>query len=256
MKQLIAFTKKESLEIVRNSKLLIIGIVFIIVGIMNPAIAMLTPKLMELMSEQLEGAGIVLDEVTVNALTSWQQYFKNLPMAVLVFLLMFSGILVGELQKGTLINMLTKGLNRSKVVISKFIILTIVWSLCLSVCFGITYGYNSYFWDNSIAKHLGFTFICTYIGGIWLISLIFVVSMFIKSSTGVASVMAVIFLGKDLIQMIPGISKHLPTFIFECGKLVDGAGKTSDYNRVIIEILILTVVNIIAAIYIFNRKNI
>ena len=43
MRQLTAFIQKEFTEVMRNSKLLICAIIFILLGIMNPAIAKITP---------------------------------------------------------------------------------------------------------------------------------------------------------------------------------------------------------------------
>lgn len=53
MKQFTGFTKKEILEQVRSGKLFIILLIFIVVGIMNPAITKLTPWIIDLLSDQL-----------------------------------------------------------------------------------------------------------------------------------------------------------------------------------------------------------
>ncbi len=96
MKQLTAFTSKELLESVRTGKMLILSILFLLFGIMNPAIAKLTPWLMEILSENLTETGFSITSVEVNALTSWTQFYKNIPIAFLIFLLMFSNTLTGE----------------------------------------------------------------------------------------------------------------------------------------------------------------
>lgn len=48
-------------------------------------------------------------------MTSWQQYFKNMSMEFIVLVVMFYDTVISEIQKGTLINMFTKGLSRLKV---------------------------------------------------------------------------------------------------------------------------------------------
>lgn len=165
MTQLMAFIKKEWMELLRTGKFIIIVILFMIFGVMNPAIAKLTPWLMKMYSKSLEESGLILTEAKVDALTSWVQFYKNVPMALIVFLLMFSGILAVEYQKGTLINMITKGLSRWKIVISKSVVLLLLWSFGYWMCYGITYAYNEYFWDNSIAKEVGFAAFCVYLLG-------------------------------------------------------------------------------------------
>lgn len=54
MRAFLAFMKKEWMEQVRSSRLVILTIMFVLFGIMNPAIAKLTPWLFEVMAESLE----------------------------------------------------------------------------------------------------------------------------------------------------------------------------------------------------------
>ena len=80
MKSLLAFIKKEMLEQRRSGKLIILGILFVVLGIMSPAIAKLTPWLMEMMVDTLAGSGLVFTPVSVSAMDSWTQFFKNMPI--------------------------------------------------------------------------------------------------------------------------------------------------------------------------------
>ena len=172
MKIFVSFVKKEWMEHVRSGRLLILGIVFILFGIMNPAIAKLTPWLLETMSESLAQSGISTQAVTITALDSWVQFFKNIPMGLIAFVLIESNIFTKEYDSGTLVLSLTKGLERFKVVVSKTIVLTVLWTISYWMCFGITYGYNEYFWDNSIAQNLMFSVVCWWLFGLWVIGLI------------------------------------------------------------------------------------
>ena len=156
MKSLIAFIKKEILEQIRDGRVLILGMLFVLFGIMNPAVAKLTPWLLETMSDTLAESGMIITEITVSAMDSWVQFFKNIPMALIAFVLMESSIFTKEYQTGTLVLFLTKGLERYKVVIAKSVVITVQWTLGYWLCFGITYGYNAYFWDNSVAQNLPF----------------------------------------------------------------------------------------------------
>lgn len=94
---------------------------------MNPAIAKLLPWLLEIMSEQLAENGMYITEIQVDALTSWTQFFKNMPILLIVFIVMFSSILTAEYQKGTLINVVTKGMKRWKILISKLLTMFVFW---------------------------------------------------------------------------------------------------------------------------------
>ena len=80
MKQIVTLLKKESTELFRTGKATVLLIVFVIFGVMNPALAKLTPWMLNLMSSSLSDAGITIGNITVDAMTAWTQYFKNLFM--------------------------------------------------------------------------------------------------------------------------------------------------------------------------------
>lgn len=86
--------------------------------------------------------------------------FKNIPIALIAFVLIFSDIFTKEYKSGTLLLVLTKGLSRYKVVLAKTVLLLSIWTVGYEICFTITYGYNEYFWDNSIANNLFFQQLC------------------------------------------------------------------------------------------------
>ena len=256
MRQLIAFIKKEFMELFRTGKVYILFILFAIFGIMNPAIAKLSPWLYEMLSETMEEQGIKITEITVTALTSWEQYFKNMSVEFIVIVVMFYGTLSSELQKGTLINMLTKGLSRWKVLIAKVVTAIAAWSACYYLCFGITYGYNAYFWDNGIASNLSLAALGSYLFGIWLISLIILSSAFISSGTGVLMLTGGGYICVSLLSMIPDISRYLPSMLTSGMELLRGASTAGDYREAFIVTSILIILNISAAIAGFNRKKI
>ena len=254
MKQLVAFIQKEFMEIVRNSKLLICGIIFALLGIMNPAIAKLTPWIIEMYSNT-SSSGIVFQKVEVTALTSWEQFYKNMPIAFIVFVLMFSGIVASELQKGTLINIVTKGMSRWKIMISKFIMMLVLWTGVYFLSYVITYFYNAFYWDNSIAKHIFFAVFCFYLFGVWLISLIILVSAFADNSTTVSLGVGGGFIVSYLLGMVPKLQDYLPTKLMDSLILIVGQAEPGEYVPAIIIVLCLIIANIVLGIIFFNKKN-
>ena len=111
MKALLAFLKKEFTDQLRSGKIMFLGILFVFFGIMNPAVAKMTPWLLEIMSTSLEGSGISITGVNVTAMDSWVQFYKNIPMALIAFVLIESSIFTKEYSSGTLILSLTKPLR-------------------------------------------------------------------------------------------------------------------------------------------------
>lgn len=256
MTQLIAFSKKECMELLRTGKFVIISILFILFGVMNPAIAKLTPWMMKTFSESLESSGLTITEAKVDALTSWVQFYKNIPMALIVFILMFSGILATEYQKGTLINMITKGLSRWKIITSKSAVLLLLWSFVYWICYGVTYAYNEYFWDNSIAKDVLFASFCVYMLGVWLISLMVFMSTLLSTTSAVAVGVGGVFFGVYLLSMLPNLKVYLPTYLIGASGLLSGTGVAGDYTTALVVTASLTALQLILSVLLFNRKNV
>ena len=205
-----AFMKKEWMEMTRTGRLLILSIIFILFGIMNPAIAKLTPWMMEMMQESIAESGLSIGEVTVNAMTSWGQFYKNTPMAVLVMVLMCSGILTNEYQSGTLVQVVTKGLPRWKVLLSKMVVVYGTWTVLYFAYFGITYGYTAYFWGEDHVEHLMIGVLAYWLFGMLILSLVLLFSTMASSSGQVLMGTGGVFMGMVFLNYIPKLKTFLP----------------------------------------------
>ena len=254
MRTAYAFLKKEWMEYCRTGKLIIIVVIFALFGLMNPAIAKLTPFLMEQLAS-MEDSGMVITVSTVDASMSWMQFYKNIPMALVVMLLLFGGILTNELQKGTLIPVLTKGLSRWKVLLTKGINLIMIWTGGYWLCYGITFFYSDYYWDNSIMSNLFFTAFCYWLFGTMIMALMALFSAMTTSFGGVVLGVGVIYFAMTLLGMIPKISSYLPIYLTSTSELLAG-GNTGDYVTAIIITFVITIGAVIAGCMVFNKREI
>ncbi len=254
MRQLNAFIKKEYTELIRSNRLLIMGIVFVVFGIMNPAIAKITPWLMEAMADSMAETGLIVSQVSVDAMTSWTQFYKNVPIMMIIIFIMFSGIFTVEYQKHTLINMITKGLVRYRIVLANTIIMWATWTVGYWMCFGITYAYNAYYWDNGIVKNLLPAILCVYVLGIWIISLVTLASVIFNGNTAVVLTTGAIVIVGYVASMFASVSRYIPVALLNSQELLVGAGNVSDYACTMFVTIVWSLVNILAAIRIFNKK--
>lgn len=256
MRAFLAFIKKEWMEQIRSSRLMILGIVFVLFGIMNPAMAKLTPWLFEVMADSMEESGMIVTVVEVDAMTSWVQFFKNVPMALIVFVLMQSSIFTKEYQSGTLVLALTKGLHRYKVVLSKAVVLVTMWTGFYWMHYGITYVYNDYFWDNTIAKNLLFSATCWWIFGLWVIGLMVLFSALANGNSivmvGTGAVVAISYAA----SLLPKLGKYTPTLLMDGNSLIYGAKDAEDYTIALIVSVVTGIACIIASVPILNKKKI
>ena len=217
-----AFLKKEWMELCRTGRLLILLLIFTLFGIMNPALAKLTPWLLETLSDSLAAAGLVTTT---------------------------------ESQKGTLIPVITKGLSRRKIVLAKALLILAIWTAMYLLCFGITYGYNAYFWDNSIANHLFLAAALTWLFGVWIIALLIFFSVVSQSGTQVLLGVGGIAMGVYILSMFPKLSTFLPVKLMDCMSLLQGANNPGDYYISIAIAGLIALLCMLLAVVFFDRKR-
>ena len=255
MRSLIAFIKKEFTEQLRSGRLMILGLLFVLFGIMNPAIAKLTPWLLETMADSLAESGMIVTDVKVSAMDSWVQFYKNIPMGLIAFVLLESSIFTKEYTSGTLVLSLTKGLERYKVVISKALVLTVLWSFGYWLCFGITYGYNAYFWDNGIAQNLLFSVTCWWLFGLFVVMLMVLSSVMTDANTGVLLGTGGVTLAVYLITLLPKAAPFSPAKLMGSVALLAGAEEKGDYYKALLITVVLCVAGVMASIPVQNKRR-
>ena len=253
MRSYFAFLKKELLDCARGGKLLILVVLFLFVGIMNPAIAKMTPWLMETFADSLADAGVTVTAVEVNAMTSWAQFFKNLPIVWIAFLLMYAGTFTTEYDSQTLILILSKGMPRYRVLLAKTTIMLLVWTLGFWLCFGVTCGYNLYFWEDTIPQNLMSLCIGWWIFGIWTVALVVFFSVALRGYGGVILAVGGSVLIVYLIGLIPKASKWIPTALMNGGSLLL-TGECVPYPALILACL-TAVALLLQAVPILNKKQ-
>lgn len=254
MKVYIAFIKKEFVECSRTYKLFLMITSFLILGILNPITAKITPMLLD--SFMPEGITITVNEPT--ALDSWTQFFKNVPqMGLIVMVIIFSGIMANEFSRGTLINMLTKGLPRNIVILSKFTMAAAVWTVSYSVCFLTTYFYTAYFWNQEGIVNLIPAVFCVWLFGILLLSTIILGGVLFKGYSGgllfTGGFTVVLF----LLNILPFMQKYNPVMLVS-GNMAFITGVIEGSELVLPGIINIAGASIfmILSVLLFNKRQI
>ena len=255
MKPLLSFLKKEYLETVRTGKFIILMLLIVLFGFMNPAIAKLTPWMMEMFSDSMAESGLTVTDIQVDAMTSWTQFFKNIPMALIAYVLIFSDIFTKEYKSGTLLLVLTKGLSRYKVVLAKTVLLLSFWTFGYGLCFAITYGYNAYFWDNGIAHNLFPSVAIWWLFGVWVICLIVLFSSLLQNNTGVSLCIGGTVLLAYLLGILPKIQAYSPTMLMDSNSLLMGTEEIGAYIKAIVVTAALCIVCVAVSIPVINKKQ-
>ena len=254
MSAYIAFCKKEITESIRTYKAIIMLAAFIVFGIISPLTAKLIPDILG--AAGLGGIAIVLPDPT--AMDSWAQFFNNIgQMGVLVLAIIYCGITANELGKGTLINILTKGMKRHSVILSKFTTsaMTLLISYCLSLA--VTYAYTVYFWGFEELSHALLAFISPFLFGLFLLSLMILGGILFKSYFGSLLGLGGVVLVLSLVNISPKMQKYNPISL-SAGtlSLLNGQKIPADFIPAVIICLGLTIVIIASAVIVFNRRQV
>jgi len=253
MKAFMAFARKELTEALRTRKFLVLFAVFLLLGMMNPLFAKLVPVLLrEFMPAGIE---ITLGEPT--ALDSWAQFFKNLPQTgLIVLVIMYSGVMANEISRGTLINLLTKGLTRRTVILAKYAVSCLVFTVCYAVCFGISYGYTAYLWPAQGVLHLALSVSCLWLFGVMLLAALVLGGVLFSSVYG-----SLLFTGGFVVLMtlagiIPALRSFLPVRLAsENMNLLNGALAPGDFYPAVLVAAVLTLGFVSAAVLAFDKKQ-
>lgn len=253
MKGYIAFTKKEFMEYFRSYKLLIILLVFLLLGFMNPISAKYLPQLVE----SFLPAGMRMDIPEPVIADAWTQFFKNVPqIGLVVMVIMSSGVVSQELGRGTLLPVLTKGLKRKTVWLSKFTGVALLWSIGYYLAFAVTFFYSFLFWDKTTVPELGPAIFFAWLFGLLLLSMVLLGSTMSKSYAGGLLLAGVVVLAGMLMSMLHGISRYSPVrLVSENMSLIDGTLKAKEFLPAAAVAAALMVAAVLAGIVLFDKKQ-
>ncbi len=253
MKTFFTIVKKEITEGVRSGRVFLLLVVFVLFGIMNPAIAKLTPWLFDMLSETLSESGMVISEVTVTAKDSWVQFFKNISLALIIFVIINASRFSKEYASGTLVAIFTRGVARYKVVMAKAAVMLVSWTAGYFICFGITYLYNGIFWDNGIMEGLVPTMLNWYVFGVLTVCLLVLFSAVSSGSSlallGSGGVLALSY----ALGMLPKLAKCVPTALMSTAEMMSA---DAEPNIVAIAIAVgMALLSLIGAVLVMNKKK-
>ena len=252
MRYYTTFFKKEFMESIRVYRLFILVIVFFIFGVMSPVIAKLTPELLSSLASEFK---ITVPEPT--AIDSWVQFFTNVTQLGLITLaIIFSGTVSSELSKGTLVILLTKGMPRSAVILSKLSCAALLWTISLLLSFFVNLGYTIYLFPSDEVINLAFSVFCLWVFGIFLLSLLYFFAALVKSSyiclllTGSGIVIL------TLMNLVSKLKKYNPyTLITENVNLLTNQTKVSELYYALGIGTTLSCIFVTASVLLFKRRQ-
>jgi ABC-2 type transport system permease protein len=136
----LAALRKEWLEQWRTYRLLMLGVVLVIFGLLSPLIAKYTPEIIKLIPNGEAIAQLIPTPTVMDAVT---QYIKNIgQFGVILALLLTMGAVAQEKDKGTAAMMMVKPLPRVTFLVAKFTALALMFAVTIAIAGAACYYYT------------------------------------------------------------------------------------------------------------------
>lgn len=253
MRNYLAFVGKELMEGIRAYKALVLVAVFVVFGIMNPLFAKLTPDLLTALS----GDVYTISVPEPTALDSWTQFFKNASqMGLIIVVILYSGVLAQEVNRGTLVIMLTKGLSRTTVVMAKYSMMILVWTLAYALCACITFGYTVYLFPENNTDNLVFAVFALWLFGVLLLSFMILAASATKNTYVCMLATGVFVAAMAAIGVAPATHDYNPLSLAgDSAALMVGTVGPADLLPAILVALGVSCLCVVGAVLVFRKRR-
>lgn len=251
--------KKELFENHKKSRFVVLGVVFLLFGIMSPLTAKYIHEIIDFimgMSGDVVEFPMEIPEPSIG--DSYVQYYQNMmQMGILAQILVFIGIVSDEKSKGSAGLVLTKSVSRSVFLVSKMISSLITLFITMIPSYAAFYYYTYLLFDEFPS---GTAF---YGLGVYILFAVFILALTIFASTvaskmvisGLIAIGGYIFMG--IMSAVPVISEYFPTKLGEASYLISmGATDVSDYLKSIVVTVVLTAVLLFSCFAVFKKQEI
>ena len=253
MRTFTAFIIKEFIESVRTYKLFILIAVLLLLGIMSPFLTRLMP---ELLKNADLGQGVTLTMPDPVAMDSWIQFFGNVAqMGMITLAIIFSGLTAGEFSRNTLVILLTKGMRRSVVILSKFTAAAFIWSIAYIVSIAAAYAYTAYYFTIGEMNNVFLAFFSQWLFGVLLIALVIFGGVLFKNIYGSLLFAGGSAVAMTLLNLISKVRRFNPVILSGDGVQLMSGAKPSDFVPAVIVCGALASALILASILAFNKKQ-
>ena len=261
MRNYLIFLKKELFESIKTFKLLILAAVFLLFGMISPLTAKFMPDILRwAMETDPTTAGMEMGSLLAEpvAYDSWLQFFaSNIgQLGLIVIVIVFSSMLSSEISKGTLTIMLSKGLSRTAVVLSKLSNALIIWTGVYLLSFLTAWGYTAYLFPGDAVSNLFFASFCMWVFGVFLLTLTMcMAAVFTKGYACMLSVGGVVVV-LSMANLLPQIARYNPiSLISACLQLLLGVSDPGDIAPLLIVAFVCMLAFTLLAVLVFRKQK-
>lgn len=242
--------KKEWQEAWRTKRILILLIVFLCFGIMSPLLAKLTPEIIKMSFADFAGK---IPKPT--SLDSWGQFYKNMSqIGIYLAVILFSGSVSREVQKGTFLNFVTKGLSRRAIILGKWFSISLQWLGVTVGAFLVTLLYTLIYFDDGKSQAVLSSLVCLLLFGILLLTVTLFASTMLSNTGGLFLTIGVMVL-LYVLNLFEGLKDWNPVSLISIQPaLLDGSAQVTSYTPALAVTLLGIILALTATLGVFDKK--
>lgn len=256
MNAFLALARKEFVESLRTYKLLTLLIVFLILGIMSPPTAYFTADILRATGIDPAALGdpAVLSPTYVE---SFQQFFGNVSqLGLIVLVIIFSGSMVNDISRGTVVMLLAKGLRRDTVIYAKLFSSVLLWGLVYAASVAVAIGYTVYYFDIPSMANLFWPLFGVFVFGVLLLSGSLLGGVVFRNTIGALLVPVAIVGVGAVVGLFSNVSKYNPiSLVTDSLGVLSGAIPESNFIIASAVSLVGVIVLTLLSIILFRRAQ-
>lgn len=247
---------KELREQVRTRRLLVVGALFLVIGMLSPLTARYLPEILE---------ATLGDELTVplpvpTAAMALDQLLGNIgQLGALASIALAMGLVAGELDRGTAAFVLTQPASRSAFLLAKLTALALVLGVATLVAVLVGWAYTAILFET---LPLGGWLVLAVLAWLSLMAwagITFLASAVTGSSTAAAGIGFVALIGLSLAAIVPVVDRLLPTgLVVPALQIASAQGDAVDGGRLasaLVGTLTIIAGSAAAAVGVFRRRE-
>lgn len=244
------FFKKEIIELWRTKRTMIVIIVSFFFGISSVMLTKMMPEILK--SQSTDTLQFIVKDP--DKYDCWTQFFKNInQLGAVAIIIVFSDIVAKELQSGTLVNVITKGVSRTSIICSVYSVAILLWTFLVASSTIICQLYSIYYWGAVNSKKLLFAIFMSWLFGTFLLSFLILGQVWGKSFFGGLIFTGVAYAASLIMGMVPKVKSYTPSNLSNGVQVIIGTGDYSDYYKAIIVSSLIIVAVVAVTIKKFDK---
>lgn len=253
MRSTLMFARKEALEILRTSRIIVLPAILLLFALTGPLLAKYTPEILSAVAGDQLG-GIELPPPT--AFDAYGQWVKNLAqIGLFAVIISYGGIVSAERRRGTAILALIKPLSRTGFVLAKFVVHAVFLSVLLAVMTAVTWGVTAAVFGEAPPGPLWASAMCWLLLALVYLSLVTLFSVLLPSAAGAAGLGIAAFAALSVAGIWRPLAEHSPAGLSSAAAMLAAGVETFPLASPILISLACIVLAVLGAAAIFRRQE-